>query len=615
MAIYHYSSQVASRSAGRSAVAMAAYRSGEQLRDERTGEIKFYRRDVKPETTILAPAHAPDWVYDRNRLWNEVEIAEKRKDSQLCREINVALPKEFTPGQQRNVLLDYCQKQFVDRGMIADVSIHRDDPNNPHAHIMLTMRDITSEGFTKKNREWNPDFAFGKVKNAERFVDWRAAWSQSVNHELERMGSLERIDHRSFEDQGITDRLPTIHEGPTVREMEKDGIQTERGEMNRMVQEHNQIVVDLQKYREEKEAIQQQQRGLLPEDRPVLKKAESHLKQPATIERIDDATKRLDEREQGLLDRQRSLQDQLHPFKVAERHFDNIDQWNTELRKTGGVGRFLRRDTRESYRRLEQQIAKAKQDLQTLGFKNRGAFELRKEKVFDFTEKELSGIQKALNEIPETRHLLVQSKQVLQDADARRIAAQYPDWPAAIHLNYEGAKALQAVNDKVGYVASIPQIRSSYEKRSEQLQDLQDKINAINQLGRRLHGAEQWLDKYEKQSKEARHLFTPRERKKDLRREMQLSTKMMKDFGINDREDFNAQRSEYERSLQQKAVYENEATKLVPSYGLLSGAVEAIDRASRSFQMEKERQEWQRQVRQMARSKTRQQHHSYDQER
>ncbi|MGM1020263.1 MAG: MobQ family relaxase [Bacillota bacterium] len=203
MAIYHYSTQVASRPAGKSAVAMAAYRSGDRLEDERTGELKFYRRSTPPETIILAPANAPEWVQDRNRLWNEVEKAEKRKDAQLCREINVALPRELNADDQHELLLNYCQEQFADRGMVADVAIHRDNPENPHAHIMLTMRHIGPDGFGQKNWEWNPSFAFGKVQNAEKYIDWRAAWADHTNRALERAGETDRIDHRSFADQGI----------------------------------------------------------------------------------------------------------------------------------------------------------------------------------------------------------------------------------------------------------------------------------------------------------------------------------------------------------------------------------------------------------------------------
>ncbi|NRF95789.1 MobA/MobL family protein [Paenibacillus frigoriresistens] len=246
MAIYHFSAQVASRSAGRSAVAMAAYRSGERLTDERTGELKHYKRDAKPETVILAPAQSPGWVQNRGRLWNEVEKAEKRKDAQLCREINVALPKEFSPRRQIEEIKDFCQREFVDRGMVADIAVHRDDPNNPHAHIMLTTREISADGFGGKVRAWN---------DRELLVRWREQWAEQVNRVFERNQRSERIDHRSFEQQGVTDRLPTIHEGPTVREMEQRGQITDRGSINRSVREHNSMVIDLAAYAKEREKI------------------------------------------------------------------------------------------------------------------------------------------------------------------------------------------------------------------------------------------------------------------------------------------------------------------------------------------------------------------------
>ena len=199
MAIYHFSAQVASRSAGRSAVAMAAYRSGQRLEDERTGEMKFYRRASKPQTEIMAPVHSPEWIHDRNRLWNEVEKAEKRKDAQLCREINVALPKEFSTELQTKMLRAFCQREFVDHGMIADVAIHRDDANNPHAHIMLTMREVSPEGFGLKVREWNDR---GLIEQ------WRENWAKDVNRIFEKANRPERIDHRSLEAQGITGPCP-----------------------------------------------------------------------------------------------------------------------------------------------------------------------------------------------------------------------------------------------------------------------------------------------------------------------------------------------------------------------------------------------------------------------
>lgn len=278
MAIYHLSAQIIKRSTGRSVTAAAAYRAHERIEDERTGLTHdFTRRRGEVEAFILAPDQAPDWAHDRSALWNEVEKIEKRKDAQLARELNVALPVELTPDQQKDLLKEFIDENMVSRGMIADVAIHRDHPENPHAHVMLTMRDISADGFGKKNREWNPDFSFGQVKNAEKYVDWREAWANLTNEHLSFYRHEARIDHRTLEAQGI-DRLPTIHEGPAVHQMEWRGIQTERGDHNRMVQEHAQIVaeqkqnvVDFEEFRWKKE----QERELLqkelakPERKPL----------------------------------------------------------------------------------------------------------------------------------------------------------------------------------------------------------------------------------------------------------------------------------------------------------------------------------------------------------
>ncbi|KAA0940632.1 hypothetical protein FQ087_21845 [Sporosarcina sp. ANT_H38] len=246
MAIYHFSAQVLSRGKGQSAVAAAAYRSGDKLQDERTGEEKFYRREVTPDSMILAPSNSPEWMKDRERLWNAVEKAENRKDSQLAREINIALPVELSNGQQKELIRDFVQKEFVDKGMIADICIHRDDSNNPHAHVMLTTREIMSDGFGKKNRDWN---------NKELLNQWREEWSNHANKSLEREGVQERISHLSHEARGL-EQLPTVHLGHVANEMEKRGVETPQGDINRDRQEYNSLVVDLQKYREEKQAIE-----------------------------------------------------------------------------------------------------------------------------------------------------------------------------------------------------------------------------------------------------------------------------------------------------------------------------------------------------------------------
>ena len=197
MAIYHLRASVISRSAGRSATAAAAYRSGTEIEDRRTGlSFDYAAKGGVEHTEILAPDHAPDWASDRSELWNRVEEAETRKNSQVAREVRVALPDELSHAERVELVRGFCQSAFVERGMVADIAIHAPgkdgDERNHHAHVMVTTREIDAEGFTTKNREWN-----GK----EVLEGWRSSWAEASNEALERSGRDERIDHRTLEAQ------------------------------------------------------------------------------------------------------------------------------------------------------------------------------------------------------------------------------------------------------------------------------------------------------------------------------------------------------------------------------------------------------------------------------
>ena len=197
MAIYHLRATMISRSTGRSATGAAAYRSSERIHDERTGLSFDYRaRSGVEHVEILAPERSPEWVQDRAALWNAVERAETRKNSQVAREIRVALPAELDRDQRIALVRDFCQRSFVDRGMVADIALHapgrEGDERNHHAHILLTTREIGPEGFSAKNRDWNAK---------ELLEDWREAWARDSNHALERCGHEARIDHRTLEAQ------------------------------------------------------------------------------------------------------------------------------------------------------------------------------------------------------------------------------------------------------------------------------------------------------------------------------------------------------------------------------------------------------------------------------
>jgi hypothetical protein len=194
MAIYHLRATMISRSQGRSATAASAYRVAERIEDRRTGlTFDYATRGGVDHTEILAPDHAPDWVRDRSELWNRVEESETRKNSQVAREVRVALPDELTHAQRVALVRDYAQAQFVDRGMVADIALHapgrEGDERNHHAHILLTTREVDADGFTTKNRDWN------KVEVLE---GWREAWARDSNAALERAGIEDRVDHRTL---------------------------------------------------------------------------------------------------------------------------------------------------------------------------------------------------------------------------------------------------------------------------------------------------------------------------------------------------------------------------------------------------------------------------------
>lgn len=219
MAIFHHSTQIIGRNSGRSSVASVAYRCGLELTDERTGKVHNYTKKDVDSYYTLAPVGSPSWVDNPEKLWNAVEQCEKRKDAQLCREINIALPRELDKEQMKKLALDYVQDQFVNKGMIAVVAFHDLDSGNPHFHTMLTLREITEDGFGKKNRDWN---------QKELVTIYRKNWAEAVNEKLEMLGFTDRIDYRSFIEQGIFDKAPTQHQGQKATAMESRGLEPDR---------------------------------------------------------------------------------------------------------------------------------------------------------------------------------------------------------------------------------------------------------------------------------------------------------------------------------------------------------------------------------------------------
>ena len=259
IAIYHCSIKIISRGKGKSAVAAAAYRAGEKIKNEYDGiEHDYTRKGGIVHTEILLPDNAPAEYQDRAVLWNAVEKIEKAKNSQLTREIEIALPIELTKEQNISLVREYVKQNFVAVGMCADFAIHDTNSGNPHAHIMLTIRPfnedktwgdkqkkeyiLDSDGhkiYNKNNRTYKcksiPTTDWNEQTKAE---DWRQGWAEICNRVLEQNNHTERIDHRSHERQGI-EQIPTIHLGVAASAMEKRGIKTERGNINREIEVTN----------------------------------------------------------------------------------------------------------------------------------------------------------------------------------------------------------------------------------------------------------------------------------------------------------------------------------------------------------------------------------------
>ena len=309
LAIYHLEAKVISRGAGRSAVAAAAYMSCSTILNDYDGvQHDYARKQGLVWQQVFLPEYAPAEWTDRAVLWNAVEENEKTKDSRLAREFVVALPVELDAEQWKMLLSDFIREQFVSDGMCADVSIHDTDGHNPHAHIMLTVRPLNAngkwqyktekeylcikdgkeQGFTSTEFKiaqadgWEKQYPYkvGRKKvymapseakahgyeraskypkstkygrqnpisarwnSDEQLVLWRAAWADAVNLQLERAGVDERIDHRSHADRGL-DEQPTIHEGVTARALEKQGIVSDRCELNRQIKADNALLREL----------------------------------------------------------------------------------------------------------------------------------------------------------------------------------------------------------------------------------------------------------------------------------------------------------------------------------------------------------------------------------
>lgn len=307
MAIFHMSFSNISAGKLRGAVASAAYRSGEKLFDEKENRGYFYARRVTPEAFILTPENAPEWASDRQKLWNEVEKKDRKANSRYAKEFNVALPVELTNEEQKALITKFVQETFVDKGMVADVAIHRDHEENPHAHVMLTNRPfnpdgswglksktqyvldkngkqlLTKNGNPKQRKIWLVDWDKpGKVE------EWRHAWAEEVNSLFQAKGMPERISEKSYEEQGI-EKTPTKHEGHNSQTKERKAFNEAVKEQDRTKKQYqnNQEKINNQKHYD---ALSQH---FSFNEKRLVKELSHELRTYVSLESLDDKRRML----------------------------------------------------------------------------------------------------------------------------------------------------------------------------------------------------------------------------------------------------------------------------------------------------------------------------------
>jgi len=264
---FHFSVNIISRGKGKSAVASATYISGEKIKNEWDGVTHDYtRKQGVISKEIFLPDHAPKEYKDRKTLWNSVELFEKNSNAQLARNFIISLPKELSIEENKKMIEEYIQTNFVKEGMIVDLAIHdesREGNQNIHAHIMTIVRPINEDGTwgQKSKKEYILDEKGEKILNKNgkpktRKVElttwndkvnvekWRENFSDLCNKYLERAGAEKRVDHRSFKRQGIK-QIPTIHLGASASAMERKGIRTEKGDINREIKKQNELLKNI----------------------------------------------------------------------------------------------------------------------------------------------------------------------------------------------------------------------------------------------------------------------------------------------------------------------------------------------------------------------------------
>ena len=619
MAMYHFQVQVISRGKGKSSVAAAAYRSGEKLEDKRTELIHNYTKKQGVEyTEIIAPPNTPEWAINRSKLWNEVEKIEKSKNSQVAREINIALPEELSKEQQKDLIREYVKENFVAKGMVADIAIHNKDDGNPHAHVMLTIRPFNEDGTwgAKAKKEYildkngekikqNKDFKSRKIESTdwnkkETMEIWRENWATNVNKALEKAGCDEKVDHRSYKDQGI-DQIPTVHLGKTSSEMKKKGIYNERVETNKKIKELNrEKVIVLQEYRELKDKLEKEKinefrkySNLKPEEKAAVQKVERMLNEPQTYKNSNEALDKFKisrqsnalklskiDSEAGLVSgRINNINNSLDKLRIAENEFKELPK--------NMFGRYKDKDRAET---LKSTILRFSNNLTSDGYVSNADIKLNKEKLEDLLNRS-EKLKFKIHDIDLASNSIKTSVEALRHKELREFHKEYKaEFPQAKYLKYDDMEAIKAANELMGRTVPIDEIRVTHRNTGERIDYINKELRDIEDNGIRLLDAKAYLKTIDSNKyiydKWDTKIFGKAKFQDEHRNEKwhyDNAVVNLKTYNVKDNSDLRSQEITHEFNLKEvKPKLEIEKTTLTPSINILNDVLKALDRALRT---------------------------------
>lgn len=328
MAIYHLSVKIIGRKKGKSSVAAAAYRAGEKIKNEYDGQTHNYenRKDIEYKE-IIYPAETQK--LERKDLWNLVENTEKRKDAQLAREIEIALPLELSKEERIKIVQDFCKENFIQRNIICDIAIHNKDNTNPHAHILTTTRPYTKAGFGQKDRQIND----------RKYINiWRENWEKLANKYLEKYKT--QISSKTLKQQGI-ERIPQIHIGASGNKMHKKGKTSDRYQINQEIKKQNK---NLQEIQEEIDYYKQIE-NIIKNQENIKEKISTHQDLIKQYQNKENQRQEILQDQQKYIDYGQEKNKQLQEYTRLKKEIQKYEKTTTSDKIIKNIKDILTRDT------------------------------------------------------------------------------------------------------------------------------------------------------------------------------------------------------------------------------------------------------------------------------